>query len=36
MLFGYEVTRLGDPIAGSPIMERSGGNLFYLGYGWRL
>jgi outer membrane protein len=36
ILFGYEVTRLGDPIAGSPIMERSGGNLFYLGYGWRL
>jgi len=36
ILFGYEVTRLGDPIAGSPIVERRVGNLFYLGYGWRL
>ena len=36
ILFGYEVTRLGDPIASSPIVERKVGNLFYLGYGWRL
>ena len=36
ILFGYEVTRLGDPITGSPIVERRVGNLFYLGYGWRL
>ncbi len=36
ILFGYEVTRLGDPIASSPIAERRVGNLFYLGYGWRL
>jgi outer membrane protein len=36
ILFGYEVTRLGDPISGSPIVERRVGNLFYLGYGWRL
>jgi MipA family protein len=36
ILFGYEVTRLGDPITSSPIVERRVGNLFYLGYGWRL
>ena len=36
ILFGYEVTRLGDPLASSPITERRVGNLFYLGYGWRL
>ena len=36
ILFGYEVTRLGDTITGSPIVERRVGNLFYLGYGWRL
>ncbi len=36
ILFGYEVTRLSDPIASSPIVERRVGNLFYLGYGWRL
>lgn len=36
VLFGYEVTRLGNPITSSPIVERRVGNLFYLGYGWRL
>ncbi len=36
LLFGYEVTWLGDPIANSPIVERRLGSLFYLGYGWRL
>lgn len=36
ILFGYEATWLGDPIASSPIVERRVGSLFYLGYGWRL
>src|SRR5258708_23445850 len=36
ILFGYDVTRLGDSAANSPIVERRVGNLFYLGYGWRL
>ncbi len=35
-LFGYEVTRLGNELANSPIVERRFSNLFYFGYGWRL
>lgn len=35
-LFGYEVTRLGNELASSPIVERRFSNLFYFGYGWRL
>ncbi|MEO8004359.1 MAG: MipA/OmpV family protein [Betaproteobacteria bacterium] len=36
LLFGYEVTRLGNELANSPIVERRFSNLFYFGYGWRL
>ena len=36
ILFGYEATVLNDALANSPIAERRVGNLFYLGYGWRL
>jgi outer membrane protein len=36
VLFGCEVTWLGDPLANSPIVERRTGNLVYIGYGWRL
>jgi outer membrane scaffolding protein for murein synthesis (MipA/OmpV family) len=36
LLFGYEVTRLGNELANSPIAERRFSNLFYFGYGWRL
>lgn len=36
LLFGYEVTRLGNELANSPIVERRISNLFYFGYGWRL
>jgi outer membrane protein len=36
LLFGYEVTRLGNELADSPIVERRFSNLFYFGYGWRL
>jgi outer membrane protein len=36
VLFGYEATVLTNALANSPIAERRAGNLFYLGYGWRL
>jgi outer membrane protein len=36
ILFGCDLTRLGDSIARSPIVERRIDRFFYLGYGWRL
>lgn len=36
LLFGYEITRLGNALVDSPVVERRFSSLFYLGYGWRL
>ena len=36
LLFGYEVTVLGNTLANSPIVASRVANLVYFGFGWRL